>query len=86
MATRKTNLPASAEFAPVSQGYTVLARRYRPQQFRDLVGQEAAPAERHKPQVEPRAIDMPGELDEQLLQAAQLQRLGDVSDPNNFVL
>jgi DNA polymerase-3 subunit gamma/tau len=41
MATRKTNPPAPADAAPAPQGYTVLARRYRPQQFRDLVGQEA---------------------------------------------
>src|SRR5262245_45346250 len=32
--------PAPPE-APPAQNYTVLARRYRPQQFRDLVGQEA---------------------------------------------
>ena len=41
MATRKINTPASAESASAPQGYTVLARRYRPQQFQDLVGQEA---------------------------------------------
>src|SRR5271165_7462096 len=38
MAKRK---PASETPQPVGQeGYTVLARRYRPQQFCDLVGQE----------------------------------------------
>jgi DNA polymerase-3 subunit gamma/tau len=41
MATRKINTPASADSASAPQGYTVLARRYRPQQFQDLVGQEA---------------------------------------------
>src|SRR5712691_2669635 len=38
MAKKKTNAP-DAE-TPTTEGYTVLARRYRPQQFADLVGQE----------------------------------------------
>jgi DNA polymerase-3 subunit gamma/tau len=38
MAKRKT--PPSAEPTRAAEGYTVLARRYRPQQFRDLIGQE----------------------------------------------
>src|SRR3974390_3055987 len=40
MAKRKAT---AAEEAPTTTGteYTVLARRYRPQQFSDLVGQEA---------------------------------------------
>src|SRR5713226_4657062 len=41
MATRKPNPPVPADSETPPQGYTVLARRYRPQQFRDLVGQEA---------------------------------------------
>src|SRR5262245_17626780 len=40
MAKRKT-AETNAEAAPTSAEYTVLARRYRPKQFRDLVGQEA---------------------------------------------
>jgi DNA polymerase-3 subunit gamma/tau len=40
MAKQKAR-PASTDAAPPSDGYTVLARRYRPQQFADLVGQEA---------------------------------------------
>src|SRR5215470_12659329 len=41
MAKRKAS-PAAPDPAPASaNGYTVLARRYRPQQFADLVGQEA---------------------------------------------
>jgi DNA polymerase-3 subunit gamma/tau len=40
MAKQKAR-PASTDAAPPSEGYTVLARRYRPQQFADLVGQEA---------------------------------------------
>src|SRR5262245_61378890 len=40
MAKRKS--PAkSDDAAPLPEEYTVLARRYRPQQFADLVGQEA---------------------------------------------
>src|SRR5437868_524059 len=38
MAKRKLTPP---EESPPTTGYTVLARRYRPQQFADLVGQEA---------------------------------------------
>jgi DNA polymerase-3 subunit gamma/tau len=42
MAKRKSSTPESAvEPDPSQEGYTVLARRYRPQQFADLVGQEA---------------------------------------------
>src|SRR5205085_5224198 len=37
MAKRKAN---PVDETPPAEGYTVLARRYRPQQFRDLVGQE----------------------------------------------
>jgi DNA polymerase III subunit gamma/tau len=40
MAKQKAR-PASTDAAPAAEGYTVLARRYRPQQFADLVGQEA---------------------------------------------
>jgi len=41
MAKKKSaNDPAPAEAPPASSEYTVLARRYRPQQFADLVGQE----------------------------------------------
>jgi DNA polymerase-3 subunit gamma/tau len=41
MAKRKAKTPDEAAPAPPTAGYTVLARRYRPQQFGDLVGQEA---------------------------------------------
>src|SRR5437588_5417207 len=42
MAKRKPAAEAvEAIPAPPAQNYTVLARRYRPQQFADLVGQEA---------------------------------------------
>jgi DNA polymerase-3 subunit gamma/tau len=42
MAKHKAPPPPAAEAASSAQpGYTVLARRYRPQQFSDLVGQEA---------------------------------------------
>jgi DNA polymerase-3 subunit gamma/tau len=37
----KHKAPPAAPAAPPEPGYTVLARRYRPQQFADLVGQEA---------------------------------------------
>jgi DNA polymerase-3 subunit gamma/tau len=40
MAKRKLSSPEEQPPAP-PEGYTVLARRYRPQQFADLVGQEA---------------------------------------------
>src|SRR5688572_24412738 len=40
MAKRKPS-PAEADAPTESAGYTVLARRYRPQLFADLVGQEA---------------------------------------------
>src|SRR5437660_11294134 len=40
MAKRPATSTAEPPPTP-AQGYTVLARRYRPQQFRDLVGQEA---------------------------------------------
>src|SRR5437660_7109690 len=40
MAKRKPTADTTAE-APPAPNYTVLARRYRPQQFGDLVGQEA---------------------------------------------
>src|SRR5438067_13369800 len=43
MAKRKTTAeekPAAAEEHAAAEGYTALARRYRPQQFADLVGQE----------------------------------------------
>src|SRR5947209_17797521 len=40
MAKKSTSPAASSETA-LKEGYTVLARRYRPQQFSDLVGQEA---------------------------------------------
>src|SRR5262247_1241476 len=39
MAKKKT-LVADAGLVSAADGYTVLARRYRPQQFKDLVGQE----------------------------------------------
>jgi DNA polymerase-3 subunit gamma/tau len=35
-----SNRKAKSEPPPSSEAYTVLARRYRPQQFRDIVGQE----------------------------------------------
>src|SRR5215472_11154492 len=38
MAKRKSAAPDAAP--PKAEGYTVLARRYRPQSFADLVGQE----------------------------------------------
>jgi DNA polymerase-3 subunit gamma/tau len=41
MAKQKASSPPAAEAAAPAPGYTVLARRYRPQQFADLVGQEA---------------------------------------------
>src|SRR6202158_389903 len=42
MAKRKTPGPVAEDAPPqAGAGYTVLARRYRPQQFSDLVGQEA---------------------------------------------
>src|SRR3954454_3955257 len=41
MAKRKPSPTDPDEPAPEPQGYTVLARRYRPQLFADLVGQEA---------------------------------------------
>src|SRR5438132_4744054 len=42
MAKQKPSSTASARSgAAANEGYTVLARRYRPQQFADLVGQEA---------------------------------------------
>lgn len=45
MAKRKSSVTADPPAPPVDEaaapeGYTVLARRYRPQQFRDVVGQE----------------------------------------------
>src|SRR5499433_481291 len=40
MAKQKAS-PPSTDAAAATAGYTVLARRYRPQQFADLVGQEA---------------------------------------------
>src|ERR671938_189788 len=39
MAKKASSSPPTPE--PAAAGYTVLARRYRPQQFADLVGQEA---------------------------------------------
>src|SRR5437899_8577859 len=39
MAKRKATPEASKQ--PLSPDYTVLARRYRPQQFKELIGQEA---------------------------------------------
>jgi DNA polymerase-3 subunit gamma/tau len=39
--TRGDAPPPATSSGPGSEGYTVLARRYRPQQFADLVGQEA---------------------------------------------
>jgi len=40
MAKRKASSSKAAEASPEATEYTVLARRYRPQQFSDLVGQE----------------------------------------------
>jgi DNA polymerase-3 subunit gamma/tau len=40
MAKKKAAPETSAEAAPAAAEYTVLARRYRPQQFGDLVGQD----------------------------------------------
>src|SRR5438270_13598842 len=40
MAKKKSPPAAREEPEPAKQAYTVLARRYRPQQFADLVGQE----------------------------------------------
>jgi DNA polymerase-3 subunit gamma/tau len=40
MAKRKPTPADSPEASPADSGYTVLARRYRPQSFADLVGQE----------------------------------------------
>ncbi|MBV9122240.1 MAG: DNA polymerase III subunit gamma/tau, partial [Planctomycetes bacterium] len=41
MAKRKPTTPAAEQEPAASpEGYTVLARRYRPQQFKDIVGQE----------------------------------------------
>src|SRR5437667_7760657 len=41
MAKRKPTPSDAPDAPPEPQGYTVLARRYRPQLFNDLVGQEA---------------------------------------------
>src|SRR5579871_5027394 len=41
MAKRKATAPAEEGAAPAAGEYTVLARRYRPQQFADVIGQEA---------------------------------------------
>src|SRR5436190_15449304 len=41
MSKRKPPANADESAAPRAEEYTVLARRYRPQQFADLVGQEA---------------------------------------------
>ena len=41
MAKRKPAAPTADAPAPASEGYTVLARRYRPQQFAEIIGQEA---------------------------------------------
>src|SRR5437588_12728633 len=40
MAKRKPTAATPQEAAAPQEGYTVLARRYRPQQFADLIGQE----------------------------------------------
>ncbi len=40
MAKSKTAAPAPSAPTPVAAEYTVVARRYRPQQFADLIGQE----------------------------------------------
>jgi DNA polymerase-3 subunit gamma/tau len=40
MADMADNPKSKTEEQPIDEGYTVLARRYRPQQFADLVGQE----------------------------------------------
>src|SRR6516162_2345158 len=41
MADMADNRKSQIENQTMDEGYTVLARRYRPQQFSDLVGQEA---------------------------------------------
>src|ERR1700730_4723649 len=41
MAKKSVSAPELASPSVAKQAYTVLARRYRPQQFADLVGQEA---------------------------------------------
>src|SRR5438552_124895 len=41
MAKKSVSAPEAASTSAAKQAYTVLARRYRPQQFADLVGQEA---------------------------------------------
>ena len=41
MAKKSVSAPETASPSVAKQAYTVLARRYRPQQFADLVGQEA---------------------------------------------
>ncbi|HEV3448157.1 MAG TPA: DNA polymerase III subunit gamma/tau [Gemmataceae bacterium] len=41
MAKKSVSAPEAASPSAAKQAYTVLARRYRPQQFADLVGQEA---------------------------------------------
>ena len=40
MAKRKPTAPVEKAAAPAPEDYTVLARRYRPQQLADVVGQE----------------------------------------------
>jgi DNA polymerase-3 subunit gamma/tau len=40
MASNKPNLTEDKPPLPASEGYTVLARRYRPQAFQDIIGQE----------------------------------------------
>src|SRR6516225_5188859 len=42
MAKQKTAAATAPPAPAAAEGYTVLARRYRPQPFRDVVGQEAA--------------------------------------------
>src|SRR5882762_5168408 len=41
MAKKSVSAPETASPSAAKQAYTVLARRYRPQQFADLVGQDA---------------------------------------------
>src|SRR6266404_4713186 len=41
MAKKSVSAPEAASTSAAKQAYTVLARRYRPQQFADLVGQDA---------------------------------------------